>query len=166
MQDAKEAHAQGIFPAMRHFRQSLSGWEKTVRHSEPLSPKADAEFGKALEEVCDTITRRAEARFRGTDAWKSLWAASEHGLQSLLSEADHQTGSTILVLADVIKQKFGLTHLSDKLYNLLKALPFAMWHVREKISDAQGNSCCADKARLVYYEEVLAEIQRIQESQK
>lgn len=137
-----------------------------MRPSDPLSPEADEAFGKALEEVCNGILQRADAKRRETDAWKNLWAASEHDLRSLLSEADHQTGSIILALADVVQKRFGLKHLSDKLYNLLKALPFAMWNVRERINDTQGLSCCADKARQVYYEEVLAEIQRIQESQK
>lgn len=137
-----------------------------MRPSEPLSPIAEDAFGKVLEEVCCGILQRAEHDRRQTDSWKNLWAASEHDLKGLLSEASDQTGSIILNLCSVIQERFGIKHLSDKLYNLLKALPFAMNHVRDKINDEQGLSCCADKARLVYYEEVLAEIQRIQESQK
>jgi hypothetical protein len=137
-----------------------------MRHSEPLSAEANEEFGKALEDVIGGILARADVERRGTQAWKDLWGASEQGLQSLLSEADHQTSSTIITLGRVIEQRFGLKHLSDKLYNLLKALPFAMNYVRDKINDEQGLSCCADKARRVYYEEVLAEIKHCQETQK
>ena len=49
------------------------------------------------------------------------------------------------------------------MYDLCKALPFAMNKLRNEIDKTQGMMCCADKARQVYYEEVLSEINRIKE---
>jgi hypothetical protein len=131
-----------------------------------LSAPAQDEFGKALSDVIGGIVKRAEAERQKSAPWKDLYTASEDGLYPLLSEANHQTSSIILGLSDIIQEKFGLKRTSHKLYDLLKALPFAMNKVRDEIEQSQGRGSCADKARQVYYEEVLEEIRRIQQEEK
>ena len=123
--------------------------------------KEETEFNKALGTVITSLLERARESARGTDSWKNLFTASEHGLESLIDDADLQTGSIIHNLIDVIQQKFGIKHCSTKLYDLLSALPFSMRKLRDKIKAEQGLSCSSDKARHVYYEEVLEEINRI-----
>ena len=118
-------------------------------------------FHEALTAVCTSLAERADAERRKEKPWAELWDASEGGLRSLLSEAQHQMSGPVHSVCDIIKQRFGIKRISGKLYDLLKALPFAMWDVRQHISDTQGMSCCADKAREAYYQEVLAEINRI-----
>lgn len=126
---------------------------------------SDTEFGKALDQVLTGLVERSRAEAQKTEPWKQLFTASEQGLQGLLSEASHQCNSVILNLSDLIKQKFGLARISPRLYDLLKALPFAMNQLRDTIQDEQGLLCCADKARRAYYEEVLAEIERLKQAQ-
>lgn len=118
-------------------------------------------FHEALDAVCTSLAERADAERRKEKPWAELWEASEGGLRSLLSEAEHQMMGPVLNLCDIIKKRFGIKKVSGKLYDLLKALPLAMWDVRYYIEKTQGTSCCADKARQTYYEEVLAEINRI-----
>ena len=131
-----------------------------MRKSEPLSPVAQEEFGKALEDVFSHILQRADEERKQSEPWKQLFASSEKGLQGLLSEANNQMMKIALNTTHAIEEKFGIK-CTDKLFNLVKALPFAMNYVRDKIDDEQGMSCCADKARRVYYEEVLDEINKI-----
>ena len=90
-----------------------------------------------------------------------MFAASERGLESLLSEASRDMERVILNVGSVIEKRFKIK-ISNKLYSLLKALPYAMHGLRENITDKEGNGCCADKTRLIYYEEVLAEIKKLQ----
>jgi hypothetical protein len=118
-------------------------------------------FHEALTAVVTSIADRADAEMQKEKPWAELWEASEGGLRSLLSEADHQMKGPVFALCDIIKKRFGIKKISGKLYDLFKALPFAMWEVREHISNTQGMSCCADKAREAYYQEVLEEINRI-----
>lgn len=134
----------------------------SIKDIEPIS---DAEFGVALREVMVGLFGRAEVERRATEPWKDLFKASEDGLESLLSAAASQANIVIMSLADVIKTKFGIARVSPKLYGLLKALPFAMNELRDQIDEREGMTCCADKARYAYYLEVLAEIDRIKESQ-
>lgn len=118
-------------------------------------------FHEALTAVCTSLAERADAERRKEQPWAELWDASEGGLRSLLSEAEHQMMGPVLNLCDIIKKRFGIKRISGRLYDLLKALPFAMWSVRHHIDKTQGMSCCADKARQAYYQEVLEEIDRI-----
>ena len=137
---------------------------KTVHEaSHSLSPEAEEAFGNALQSVCDGILSRADEERKKTEPWKQLFAASEGGLRGILSDSSRQMMTIALNTHAMIKEKFHLDHSSPKLFNLVKALCFAMNHVRNEIDDSQGMSCCADKARQVYYEEVLAEIKAIQE---
>jgi hypothetical protein len=133
--------------------------------SKSKEPISEAEFGQALGEVITGLAARFDEQRRQSDPWKELFAASEGGLRGLLSEAQHKTNSIILDLSSVIQEKFGLKRTSRKLYDLLKALPFAMNQLRDHIQTEDSHSCCADKARMIYYEEVLAEIKRIQAEQ-
>lgn len=137
-----------------------SGRRFTMSDSVP-----EGDFNAVLGEVITGLVARFEEDRQKSDPWKELFAASEGGLRGLLSEAQHKTNSIILDLSSVIQKKFGLKRTSRKLYDLLKALPFAMNHLRDHIQNEDSNSCCADKARMVYYEEVLAEIKRIQAEQ-
>lgn len=115
---------------------------------------------EALENVCNSIVKRANEESKKSEPWKELFDASEQGLISLLNKADMQMMETVLSTATIITDKFGI-RCSDKLFDLLKALPFVMNRVTNEIEKQQGMSCCADKARRVYYEEVLSEIERL-----
>ena len=135
------------------------------------TPVKEEDFHEALTSVITSIADRADAEMRKEKPFAELWEASEGGLRSLLSEAEHQMMGPVFGLCDIIKQRFGIKKISGKLYDLLKALPFAeiklhrMWKVREHIDDTQGMSCCMDKTREVYYQEVLEEINRIKGEQ-
>jgi hypothetical protein len=124
----------------------------------------EPDFETALDSVVSNLLAQAAIDNRASPAWKDLWTASEQGLSSLLSEAESQTKSILIKVCDVIKDRFGIPSVSPRLFKLIKALPFAMWEVREYISEEQGHSCCADKARQVYYEKVLEEIKLIQKN--
>ena len=126
----------------------------------PLSSEADEAFGKALENVVSSILERSDAERRETQPWKNLFKASEGGLEGIIYEADHQLMAIVLSTAETISQKFGV-RCSNKLFNLVKALPFALNQVEDEIQNSQGFSCCADKARRVYGEEIMAEIHRL-----
>lgn len=117
-------------------------------------------FTTQLNVILDGMVESAREEAAKTEPWKELFAASEQGLQGLLSQAAHQCNGVILNLARVIEKRFGVSTSND-LYDLLKALPFAMLHLRNTIDDEQGGCCCADKARRIYYETVLAEIEAI-----
>lgn len=136
---------------------------KIMNNLEDLSPEADAEFGNALKDVFSFILKRAEDERKQTEPWKQLFVASEHGLAGILDNAEHQMMAPVLSLCDIIQEKFGIPRISDKLFQLLQALPFAMNAVTKSIEDTQGRACSADKARRVYYEEVLAEIELIKQ---
>lgn len=123
------------------------------------------QFNKGLTEVVEYISKQARLEAEKTEPWKNLFEASEKGLRPALSEANRQCNAVIINLTDIIKEKFGIKHVSRKLYNMLKALPFAMNEVTNTIEKEQGLSCCADKARYIYAEEVLAEIKFILETQ-
>jgi hypothetical protein len=122
------------------------------------------EFETALHDVIGGIVERSRQEMKKEKPWPDLWKDSEHGLESLLSSACWDMQKTILALADVIQEKFQIK-CSNRLCDLLQALPFAMDVVKETINREQGHVCCADKARNVYYEEVLAEINRIKNGQ-
>ena len=136
-----------------------------MRPSEPLSPEADEAFGAAIADVCGNILARADAERKQSQPWKDLFTAgNEKGLQGILSSADHQMMSIALTTVKVIEEKFEI-QCTDKLFNLIKMLCFAMNYVEDVIHDQQGLSCCADKARRVYYEEVMAEIEFIKQKE-
>ena len=105
----------------------------------------EAEFSLALHEVVTSLAQRADEERRKEDGFKAMWEASEKGLRSLISEAYHQMTRISLGLGDAIEERFKV-NISKKLWDLIRALPFAMGEVRGHISDAQGMSCCADKA--------------------
>ena len=128
----------------------------------PLESNEDEDFNKALEEVIGSIMERADAERAKEKPYQDMWAASEQGLKSLIDEAHNQCSHVIIGLCDVIKKKFNI-RMTNKLYDLLKALPFAWKKVEKTIIDKEGHSCCIDKTRFLYYQEVLAEIKRIQE---
>jgi hypothetical protein len=134
----------------------------TKRHIDPLSPEAQAEFGQALEDVFSSVLKRAEEERQQTEPWKNLFSASEQGLRGILSESRNQMGTIAMNTIGVIKAKFGID-CSNKLFYLIMALPYAMHKLGDAIRDQQGNSCCVDKAREVYYQEVLEEIKRLTE---
>jgi len=137
-----------------------------MRKSEPLSHEAQEDFGKALEEVCSNLLKRADEERQQTEPWKNLFAASEQGLKGILSESKNQMMTIALNTTKVITQKFGI-RCSDKLFGLIKALlwlsstKYAMSYAGDAIHDQQGLSCCVDKAREVYYREVLEEIRKL-----
>jgi len=128
-----------------------------MRKTEPLSEDAQKEFGNSLETVFSALAKRFEEESSQTEPWKNLFKASDQGLKGILSEADMQMMRVVLNTTDVIKKKFGI-RMSNKLYNLIKALPFVMNRLKDTIREQQGLSCCADKAREVFYQEVMAEI--------
>lgn len=133
--------------------------------SEPLSvglDKSPEDFDKSLTQILTSLSNRANEGRRGTDSWKFMFEKSEQGLRGLLSEAQRQSMTIILNLTKVIEERYQIV-CSAKLYDLCKALPFAMNKLRNEIDETQGMMCCADKARQVYYEEVLSEINRIKE---
>lgn len=125
----------------------------------------DEDFTKSLDTVVMGIVERSRAEQRAEKPWATLWESSEQGLERLLSSAEQQMSEVVLNLSDVIETKFGIK-CSRKLYNLLKALPFAFSAVRNTIEKEQSHVCCADKTRKVYYEEVLAEINAIKASKQ
>lgn len=133
---------------------------RKLRKSEPLSNEAQEDFGQALEEVCSNLLKRADEERQQTEPWKNLFAASEQGLKGILSESKNQMMTIALNTTEVITQKFGI-RCSDKLFGLIKALPYAMSYAGDAIHDQQGLSCCVDKAREVYYQEVLEEIRKL-----
>lgn len=134
------------------------------RPSDPLSPDAQAVFGQALDDVCSSILKRADEERQQTQPWKDLFKASEEGLRGLLSESERQMTSIVLNTSKMITAKFGI-RCSNKLFRLIQALPYAMLCARDKIHEEQGLSCCADKARQVYYQEVMDEIKKLIEEQ-
>ena len=122
-------------------------------------------FNEALGEVINSMVNRFRKERQQSEPWKDLFKASEKGLLQLLSNANHQIGSIILDVSDMIEEKFNIK-VSKKLYDLIKALPFAMWELRTNIQNEDGSCCCADKARQIYYEEVLAEIKKLQNERR
>lgn len=122
-----------------------------------LSPEAQENFGKTLEDVFSHILERAEKERQETEPWKSLFEASDQGLISLLSEANSQMLKVVFNTVSIIEKNYSI-RCSPKLYALIKALPFIMNNLTDQIKDQQGLSCCADKARKIYCDEVLAEI--------
>lgn len=124
---------------------------------------AEENFEQALDSVLTSIVDRARTENKQEDAWKELFEASEQGLQGLLSKASDQSNHVLGNAIHVIEERFQIK-ASSRLCDLVKALPFAMWKIRCKIEKEQGSSCCADKARRSYYEEVLAEINKIKNS--
>jgi len=135
-----------------------------MRKSEPLSPEAQEDFGKALEDVFSHILKRADEERQQSEPWKNLFSASEQGLRGILSESRDQMRTTAMNTINVIKLKFGI-ECSNKLFGLIMALPYAMHKLGDAIRDQQGNSCCVDKAREVYYQEVLDEINKLKAEQ-
>jgi hypothetical protein len=131
-----------------------------MKKSDPLTPEAQEQFGNALDDVFSHILQRADEERKKSEPWNKLFAASEEGLKGILSESHDQMRSIALSTIKVIQQKFGI-RCSNKLFHLIYALPFAMYHITDAIQEEQGNSCCVDKARHVYYEEVLDEIRKL-----
>lgn len=121
---------------------------------------AEQSLEQALAEVIGGLLARADAEREKSESYKNLWDASENNLRSLLSEAHHQMMEPIMSVCKVIEEKFEV-RISDKLYDLIKLLPVAMSELREHITEKEGHSCCADKTREIYYQEVLAEINRL-----
>jgi len=136
-----------------------------MRHTELLSPEAQEEFGNALESVFNGILKRSHEEREQTEPWKNLFTASEQGLRGILSEANSQMVRVTIDTTDIIQKKFGI-RCSNKLHGLIKALPFVMNKLGDAIHDEQGLSCCSDKARQVYYDEVLAEIKHLLKEQR
>ncbi len=127
-------------------------------------PISDEEFEKALHEVVTSLAERADAERAKEKPYQDLFAASQNGLKSLLSKTSDQMSHIAHSTTDIIRKQFKINTVSKKLFDLIKALPFAMWDLRCYI-DTQEMGCCADKARDIYYQEVLAEIQRIQKKE-
>lgn len=130
-----------------------------------LSEEAQKEFGDALKSVCDNILKIADEERKKSEPWKQLFSKSEQGLSSILSKAEDQMMEIALNVATLISEKFNI-RCSDKLFDLIRAMPFALPYVEKGIEETQGFACCVDKANKVYYEEVLNEIHRLQEEQK
>lgn len=124
-------------------------------------PTFEATLATVIEHMCSVARSEAQK----TEPWKNLFASSEHGLQGLLSETQHQMNAVVHNTIDVIKQKFEIKRVSNELYDLIKLLPYAGAALRESITKEQGNCCCADKTRRIYYEQVLAEIEKIKAEQ-
>lgn len=135
-----------------------------MRQSDPLSPEARKEFGNELENIFEHILKRADKERQESEPWKQLFEASEQGLRGILSEAKDQMMPIVLNTTRIIELKFGIK-CSNKLFNLVKALPYVMSHVSGAIHEQQGLSCCSDKARQVYYQEVMDEIKHLIEKQ-
>lgn len=126
---------------------------------------AEETFEQELTTVITSLCDRAKEERQKEKPWQDLFAASEEGLMSVLSEAHRQMKRTILDSAFLIEKKFNIK-ISNRLFYLLQALPCAMHDLRENLTKEEGISCCADKTRRIYYEEVLAEINRIKEETK
>lgn len=126
----------------------------------PLSAEAKEAFGNSLETVVLSILERSDAERRESEPWKDLFRASEGGLEGIIYDADHKLMEIVLTTTDVISQKFGV-RCSNRLFNLVKAIPFALNRVSDEIEESQGHVCHADKARRVYVEEIMTEIHRL-----
>lgn len=124
------------------------------------------DFNAALASVLDGIVARSKEERKSSEPWANLWNASENGLRGLLSQADLEMMRIALNTCDIIKEKFEINQISDELFDLIKALPFAMHYVEKEITAEEGFSCCVDKTRHVYYEKVLAAINAIKEQEK
>jgi hypothetical protein len=125
------------------------------------APISDEEFSRGLAEVLGSLMARAHAERTASEPWNALWQASEGGLEGLLSEAERRTSDVLMSLSDVINERFGIARTSPRLHDLIRALPFALRELQEGISREHGFSCCGDKARFVYAQAVLDEINRI-----
>lgn len=110
-----------------------------------------------IKEVLDSLYKRAREERESKEPYKNLFKASEKGLKSLLSQASKDCNGIIINLGSVIEKKFNIK-LSNKLYKLLKLMPYALGDLRKEISEKESGPCEADKMREIYYQEVLEEI--------
>lgn len=124
------------------------------------------DFNTALTSVLDNIIERSREERKKSQPWEGLFSASENGLRALLTKADLDMTRIALSTCDIIRERFEINSISDKLWDLIKAIPFAMHYVEKDIYTTEGNSCCVDKTHKVYYEAVLAEINVIKEQEK
>lgn len=126
---------------------------------------ADVEFMKGLKSVVTGIMDRARAEQRASEPWKALWEASEKGVERLLSDAADRTGETLGALADVIQERFGLKTIPPDLHTLIKALPYAMNEVGDRIKGEQGYRYSSDKKRHAYSLQVIDAIFRARDAE-
>lgn len=121
---------------------------------------------KELDNVVSSLLFRAQEEREQSEPYQNLWEATDEGLRGLLSEAHHQMERVVLDVATVIQKKFNLPVLTDELYGLIMALPFAMHELREDIEKKDGRTCCADKTRHLYFKAVTEAIERAKNTQK
>ena len=175
-----------IFPINKHGQtgeyylgQTRDGYKYTGKQVRQLNPALYAalmiptfqykeqtqeqkEFEKSLKEVIDHMTSRFDRESMEDHPFKEMFEPSEQNLRILLSDTNREIGTIVSETCNIIKEKFGLASVSDRLYSLIKALPYASHRLREHIYSASGNCCVADKMRDIYYQEVLEEIERLQ----
>ena len=121
----------------------------------------DPAFDAALKTVLDGLLERARTEDQLTPRWRTLWNASEHGVCTLLQLAERDMTAYLLSVADVIRTRYEITNCSDRLWDLISGLPYLMPHLDTLIEKEQGRACCVDKARTVYEQAVVEELNRI-----
>lgn len=132
-----------------------------MKNKEPLTEEAQYQFGEALDSVLSLILKRADEEREQSESWKALHlAASEKGLKGVLEKAESQMMQIVMETSDVLSKKFGIP-VSNKLYGLIKALPFVMNTLQEEIKQKQGLFECRGKAKEAFYKEVLEEIRSL-----
>lgn len=140
---------------------------QTAQLAKVMADITPEDFNKELEGLFAAMMKRADEERKKSQPWKDLWAASEKGLQALLSDASEKMSDIVDDTIAVIRERFGAQFTPDKpstaIYNLIRAIPYVMPKLKSGIREEHGFSCCADKAREVYYQAVLAEIKKLAE---
>jgi hypothetical protein len=113
---------------------------------------------EALEDIFKGILNQARARRAQTDGYVDLFQRySDEGIGAAIAEAERKMRDMVATLMDVIEKKTG-TSVPSPAYEMLLGLPLLSRVVRADIEKHEGQSCCADKTRLLlrtYFYELL-----------
>jgi hypothetical protein len=122
---------------------------------------SEDDFLQGLQQIVDHLSRQADNQRKQSEPWKDLWQASEKGLYATLRKAGDQMLSIGLTASDVIKERFGIPKLSEKMWWLILAMPYATKGLRNYIQKQEGPSCCVDKTWHLYEQAMVAEINKL-----
>ena len=112
----------------------------------------------AIKTVLDGIVGMADKEMREQSiAYRDLSAAAKDEPWYIFQVYDMAASDVTIAMYSVIKEKYGITRMSDELYWFIREFPVAIDKLSKKIEKEEGPACCVDKA----WSRTLAEFHRL-----
>lgn len=111
-----------------------------------------------IEDIMNAIVDSADKdRKKHSVVYRDLVATKDSDLQTLFDVYNLSVSDSVHSMVDVVKEKYGITRISNELYRFIKSYPVEFHELSKHIEETEGRVCCVDKA----YSRKLAEFKRL-----